>query len=188
MHAQVLGISVDSVPCLRAWADSLGSISYPLVSDFFPHGEIAQCYSILRKEGFSERAIFVIDRQGIIRYVDVHDIDDQPDNDELFRALAGLEPQVAAAPEASQAQAQLTPPAGVILYCTPWCPACRKARAYLQEHGIEYVEIDVSRDRAAAQRVREWANGYETTPTFDVQGTIIVDFDRARLDEALGLV
>jgi glutaredoxin len=187
MHAQVLVISVDSVPCLTAWADSLGGIAYPLLSDFFPHGEVAQCYSILRTEGFSERAIVVIARQRIIRYVDVHDIDNQPDNDELFRALAGLEPKVAALPEAGQSQSQPMRPAGVILHCTPWCPACRKARAYLQERGIEYVDIDVSRDRAAAQRVREWTNGYETTPTFDIQGAIVVDFDRAKLDEALGL-
>jgi glutaredoxin len=55
----------------------------------------------------------------------------------------------------------------------------------LQEHGIEYVEIDISRDRAAAQLVRGWANGYETTPTFSIRGRIIVDFDPAKLDRAL---
>jgi glutaredoxin len=185
MQAQVLGISVDSVPCLKAWADSLGGITYPLLSDFFPHGQVAQNYGILREEGFTERALFVIDKRGIIRYVDVHDIDDQPDNDALFRALAQLETNGAETQPASQPQAQPQPAADVILYCTPWCPACRKARVYLQEHGIEYVEIDISRDRAAAQLVRGWANGYETTPTFSIRGRIIVDFDPAKLDRAL---
>lgn len=184
MHAQVLGISVDSVPCLKAWADSLGGITYPLLSDFFPHGQVAQTYGILREEGYSERAIFVTDQQGTIRYVDAHDIDDQPDNEELFRVLAQLEPEAAAALAADEAKAQPTPAAEVTLYCTPWCPGCRRARAYLEERGVEYVEIDISRDRAAAQRVREWANGHETTPTFDMMGTIVVDFDQAKLDEA----
>jgi arsenate reductase-like glutaredoxin family protein len=186
MHTQVLGISVDSVPCLNAWADSLGGITYPLLSDFFPHGEVAQRYGVLREDGRSERALFVVDKQGIVRYVDVHDIDDQPDNEELFRVLAELEPEAAAVLATKQPQAQPTPPGDVTLYCTSWCPACRKARAYLQAHDIAYVEIDISRDRAAAQRVRGWANGNETTPTLDIKGTIIVNFDQDRLDEVFG--
>jgi glutaredoxin len=186
MQAQVLGLSVDSVPCLNAWADSLGGISYPLLSDFFPHGQVAQDYGILREEGFTERAIFVVDKLGIIRYVDVHDIDDQPDTEELFRVLADLEPNGPNAQAARQPQVQPEPSADVVVYCTSWCPACRKARAYLQEHGIEYVEVDISRDRTAAQRVRGWANGNETTPTFNIKGTVIVDFDPAKLDRAFG--
>jgi glutaredoxin len=183
MHTRVLGISVDSVPCLRAWGDSLGGISYPLLSDFYPHGQIAQTYSILRDEGFSERAIFVIDKEGIIHYIDVHDIDDQPDNDELLRVLAELEPEAAAAWKDEQLRPTPMPEARVTLYCTSWCPNCKLARAYLKEKGIQYVEVDISRDRAAAQRVREWANGNETTPTFDIDGTIVVNYNRARLDE-----
>jgi glutaredoxin len=182
-----LGLSVDSVPCLQAWAESLGDITYPLLSDFFPHGQVAQTYGVLRAEGYSERAIFVIDKQGIIQYVDVHDIDDQPDNEELFRVLAELEPQAAAAPPPVEPPPEPEPEADVILYCTPWCPACRKARAYLSEHGIDYVEIDISRDRAAAQRVRNWADGNQTTPTFNIKGTIIVNFSKEKLDEALGI-
>jgi glutaredoxin len=183
MRAQVLGISVDSVPCLQAWADSLGDITYPLLSDFYPHGEIIQRYGILRNEGYSERAIFVIDKHGIVRYVDVHDIEEQPDNDELFRVLAELEPgaleALAAIPTAPVPARQ----ADVVLYCTPWCPSCRQARAYLKERGIQYVEVDISRDRDAAQQVRKWANGNETTPTFEIRGTIVVEFNRAKLDE-----
>lgn len=188
MYTQVLGISVDSVPCLKAWADSLGGITYPLLSDFYPHGKVAQDYGVLRNEGHSERAIFVIDRQGIIRYVDVHDISKQPDNEELFRVLAKLEPEAAARiAAAAKSQPDVEPKADVILYCTPWCPNCRRARAYFQQHQIPYVEIDISRDRAAAQRVRGWANGNETTPTFNIKGTIIVDYDEAKLNRALGL-
>lgn len=187
MNTQVLGISVDSVPCLAAWAESLGGISYPLLSDFYPHGEVAQRYEVLREEGMSERALFIIDQEGIVQYVDVHDIDDQPDNEELFKILAELEPEGAAAWEAAQPEAQPMPTADVILYCTPWCPACRRARAYLEEKGIAFAEVDITTDRAAAERVRGWADGNETTPTFDVKGTIIVNFDQAKLAQVLGI-
>ncbi|UCC86836.1 MAG: redoxin domain-containing protein [Anaerolineales bacterium] len=187
MHAQVLGISVDSVPCLTAWAESLGGITYPLLSDFYPHGEVAQRYGVLRQDGRSERALFIIDKQGIVRYVDVHDIDEQPNNEELFRVLAELEPEAAAVLAATQPTAQPEPTADVVMYCTPWCPACRRARAYLQQHGIDYVEVDVFRDRAAAERVRGWADGYETTPTFNIKGTIIVGFEPDKLGQALGI-
>ena len=190
MNAQVLGISVDSVPCLEAWAESVGGITYPLLSDFWPHGQVAQTYGVLRPEGKSERAIFVIDKQGIIRYVDVHDIDLQPDNEELFRVLAQIDPQAAAATAArpaAQPPAEPTPTADVVMYCTPWCPDCRRARAYFKERNIACVEVDISRDRAAAQRVRGWANGNETTPTFNIKGTIIVNFDRAKVNQALGI-
>ena len=48
---------------------------------------MAEKYGVRRDEGFSERAIFAIDREGIIRYVDVHDIADKPSNDVLFAEL-----------------------------------------------------------------------------------------------------
>lgn len=188
MDTQVLGISVDSSDCLYAWAESLGGITYPLLSDFFPHGRVAQLYGVLRPEGYSERAIFVIDKQGVIRYVDVHAIDDQPDNEVLFAELYKLEPELAAKDrqflqrqqQAEMATEPVPPPAEVVMYCTPWCPACRRARAYLNEKKIPYVEIDISRDRTAAAQVRQWAKGNETTPTFLINGKVIIDF---RIDE-----
>ncbi len=193
VQTQVLGLSVDSTDCLRAWAESLGGITYPLLSDFYPHGAVAELYGVLLADGRSERAIFVIDKSGVVRYVDVHDIDQQPDNEVLFSVLAEIEPELAAAYQAAEAQeaAAATPAAvpqgDLILYCTPWCSTCRRVRAFLAENGIAYTEIDISKDRAAAARVRGWANGNETTPTFDINGTIIVDFDQARLREALGM-
>ena len=189
MQTQVLGLSVDSVPCLKAWADSLGGITYPLLSDFYPHGRVAEMYGVLRPEGKSERAIFVLDRQGIIRYVDVHDIDQQPDNDELFRVLMEVDPETANLFRSSQPPAALTsnePEADVVMYCTPWCPDCPEARRYFKQHDIPYVEIDISRDRAAAARVRGWANGNETTPTINIRGQVLVTFDQIKVEKALG--
>jgi glutaredoxin len=172
----------------------LGGITYPLLSDFYPHGEVAQTYGVLRSDGRSERAIFIIDKRGLIRYVDVHDIDDQPDNEVLFRELAKVEG--VPVPPPVQPESEPGAPVGtslggaqpkVTMYCTSWCPACRRARAYLKMNGVEFEEIDIGRDRDAAARVREWANGNETTPTFDVGGTIVVNFMRARLNDLLGI-
>jgi len=84
-------VSALTARLLKAWAESLGGITYPLLSDFWPHGAVAQKFGVLRPEGKSERAIFVMDRTGMIRYVDVHDIDHQPDNEVLFRELAEIE-------------------------------------------------------------------------------------------------
>jgi peroxiredoxin len=63
----------------------------PLLSDFWPHGGVARRYGVLRKEGYTERAIFIVDKKGIIRYIDIHDFDAQPDNQELFDVLKELE-------------------------------------------------------------------------------------------------
>ncbi len=189
MNTQVLGISVDSQPCLKAWADSFGDIQYPLLSDFYPHGQVAKMYGVLRAEGYSERALFVIDKQGIIQYVDVHDIDKQPDNEELFRVLGVLEPE-AAQREAERMAAMPPSPeptADVVMYCTAWCPGCRRNRLFFKEHHIEYTEVDISHNRDAAMRVRRWANGTETTPTFNIRGKILVDPSEDDLRRVLGI-
>jgi len=89
--AQVLGISVDSVPCNSAWAKSLGNLSYDLLSDFHPKGQVAKAYAAWREtDGISERALFIVDKEGRIAYKDVHNISDQPDNEDLFEVLRKL--------------------------------------------------------------------------------------------------
>jgi len=90
LEAQVLGLSVDSVPAHKAWADQLGGIDYPMLADFFPHGEVAKKYGILRPEGYSERATFVIDKQGIVRHIEVHEIGKLPDHAKIVEFLRGL--------------------------------------------------------------------------------------------------
>ncbi len=89
--AQVLGISIDSVPCHIAWAKSLGGISYDLLSDFHPKGEVARSFGAYREnDGIAERALFIVDKEGKLAYKDIHDISDQPDNEELFEVLRKL--------------------------------------------------------------------------------------------------
>ena len=132
-----------------------------MLSDFYPHGEVAQRFGVLRADGTSERAIFIIDKNGFIRYVDVHDIDDQPDNEELFRELAKVEgvPVPPPIPRDDGPGTETAPkpePAAmnVVMYCTPWCPACRRARGFFRQHGVPFSEVDITRDPEAAARVR----------------------------------
>ena len=89
--AAVLGISIDAQPAKAAWAKTLDSISYDLLSDFHPHGEVAQKYGVFRpKEGFSERAVFVVNKAGKIAWSKVYDIPELPKNEEVFAALRRL--------------------------------------------------------------------------------------------------
>jgi glutaredoxin len=185
LNTQVLGISVDTVPCLVAWANSLGGINYPLLSDFWPHGEVARCYDVLRKDGFTERAIFVIDRDGILRHAEVLDIARIPDNEALREIIRKIDPVAATLEPRIQPEDEPLPHGGIVMYCTPWCGDCKRARAWLAQKGLVYTEVDISRSAKAAAQVRAWANGNQTTPTFDIDGQIIVDFDAAKLEQVL---
>lgn len=91
--AQVVGVSVDSVPSHIAFAKSLGGIEhYPLLADFHPKGSVSQKYGVWKDDkGISERAIVIVDKQGIIQYIDVHDIGEAPDNAQLFDVLRELD-------------------------------------------------------------------------------------------------
>jgi glutaredoxin len=185
LNAQVLGISVDHVPCLKAWADSLGGIHFPLLSDFWPHGMVSESYGVLRTEGYSERAIFIIDKEGTIRYIDVHDIDNQPSNEILRQELKRLNPETSAVP-ANQPPANATlPHGGIVMYCTSWCPDCRRARVWLKARNLDYVEVDIDANPQAAAQLKEWTGGKRTTPTFDIDGKIVIDFNEKKLLEAL---
>ncbi len=145
---------------------------------------------MLRSEGRSERAIFVIDKRGVIRYVDIHDINLQPDNEVLFEILEEMEPLAAtrykSASRAPQPEPSPEPQADVVMYCTPWCPDCKRARGYFKERKIEYVEVDITRDRTAAARVRGWNNGLEHTPTFKIKGNILSEFNVPKIETLLG--
>jgi len=82
---------VDSVDSNAAWVESLGVESVPVLSDYWPHGQVAQSYGVLRQHGMTERAIFIVDKQGIIQYIDIHDFNSQPENEALFQVLERLE-------------------------------------------------------------------------------------------------
>ena len=88
--AVLLGITVDNIPTLYAWTNQMGKLWFPVLSDFYPHGKVAESYGVLRSDGTTERALFVIDKKGVIRYIDVHDINKRPSLEVLIRELEKL--------------------------------------------------------------------------------------------------
>lgn len=74
----VVGISVDSTTALNAWKKTM-DIEFPLLSDFYPHGAVAEKYGVLLPVGVAERAVIGIDAEGVVRYIDVHPIIEVPD-------------------------------------------------------------------------------------------------------------
>jgi len=88
--AVLLGITVDNVPTLFAWTNQMGKLWFPVLSDFYPHGKTADTYGVLRSEGISERALFIIDKAGILRYSYVSDINKRPDLKNIAAELEKL--------------------------------------------------------------------------------------------------
>jgi peroxiredoxin len=95
-NVQILGISVDSIYSHGAWT-AVRKLTFPLLADFHPKGEVAQKYQVMRdSDGFSERALFIIDTQGNIRYSHVApQLDHVPDIYELLDQLKQLGPSEA---------------------------------------------------------------------------------------------
>jgi alkyl hydroperoxide reductase subunit AhpC len=93
--AQVVGMSVDSIPSHIAWQEkSIGKLNFPLGSDFYPHGDVAKKFGVLREgppiPGINDRAIFIIDKGGKIAFSKVYDLGEQPENEEAFEVLRKL--------------------------------------------------------------------------------------------------
>jgi peroxiredoxin len=86
----LLGVSTDPIFALRAYADQEG-ITFPLLSDFWPHGAVAKAYGVFSEEvGIALRGSFLVDRDGVVRWAVVNDIPDARDVDEYKKAIASL--------------------------------------------------------------------------------------------------
>ena len=77
--AVLLGITVDNIPTLHSWTRQMGKVWFHVLSDFWPHGAVAKEYGVFRSDGLTERAVFIIDKEGIIRFIQVSDINKKPD-------------------------------------------------------------------------------------------------------------
>ncbi len=88
--AVLLGITVDNIPTLFAWTGQMGTLWFAVLSDFWPHGAVAERYGVLRGDGVTERALFFIDKAGIIRAIEVVDINTRPRLEELVANLEKL--------------------------------------------------------------------------------------------------
>jgi len=85
--AALLGVSVDNIPTLFAWTREMGGLWFPVASDFWPHGGLAKKLGILRSDGVAERTLILVDKQGVIKFLDVHDINVRPDLGPLVEAM-----------------------------------------------------------------------------------------------------
>jgi alkyl hydroperoxide reductase subunit AhpC len=95
LNAQVLDISVDSIPSHTAWRQKdIGPVKVPLCADFYPHAGVTRKFGILREgppvAGISERAAFIINKSGKIAFARVYGISELPNMEELIRALRNL--------------------------------------------------------------------------------------------------
>ncbi|MCX6005450.1 MAG: redoxin domain-containing protein [Chloroflexi bacterium] len=85
------GLSVDPIPSKKAWADNIGIKKVPLLSDFWPHGEVTMLYDIFReKNGFSERANILVDGKGNIALFKTYPLSQLPDIQEIIAAIKVL--------------------------------------------------------------------------------------------------
>ncbi|MBI4207786.1 MAG: redoxin domain-containing protein [Betaproteobacteria bacterium] len=91
MNVEILQISADPLPSLKAWAEQLGGLPFPLLSDYWPHGAIGKAYGVFNEErGMDKRSAFVLDTQGIIRYSKVYEPGTIPESKDLLERLRQL--------------------------------------------------------------------------------------------------
>jgi peroxiredoxin len=87
---QILGISVDSTFTLKAWANHEG-YKFPLLSDFWPHGAVAQIYGVFNeKAGLANRGTFLVDKQGAVRFAETNQPGEARDQSAWKKAIATL--------------------------------------------------------------------------------------------------
>ncbi|MFZ1947876.1 MAG: redoxin domain-containing protein, partial [bacterium] len=85
------GLSIDSEFTKKAWAESLGITKTPLLADFWPHGGVAAQYGIFReRNGYSERAVFILDENGVVRFKKIYPIKEVPDIKEIVAEVAKI--------------------------------------------------------------------------------------------------
>ena len=95
LNAQVMDISVDSIPSHIAWQKKdIGEVEIPLCADFYPHAEVTRKFGILREgapvPGISERAAFIVDKNGKIVFSKIYPLDELPDVREILATLQRL--------------------------------------------------------------------------------------------------
>ena len=91
MNVEILQISADTAPSLKAWAEHLGGIPFPLLSDYWPHGAVGKAYGVFNDErGMDKRAAFLVDAKGIIRWAKVYEPGTIPESKDLLEELRKL--------------------------------------------------------------------------------------------------
>ncbi len=130
--AALLGLSVDGAFCHQAFADDR-RLRFPLLADFEPKGRVARAFGVYREaDGTSERALFVIDDDGVIRWSHISPIHVNPGADGILRALGELAATVDAPRRALGATVHNQKTVSLVEYGDYECPHCRKAHPIVQ--------------------------------------------------------
>lgn len=91
MNVEILQISADTIPSLKTWAEQLGGLPFPLLSDYWPHGAVGSAYGIFNTErGIDARSVFLLDASGVIRYSHLYQQGTIPESADLLPRLAAL--------------------------------------------------------------------------------------------------
>jgi peroxiredoxin len=89
-EVELVTVSTDSMYALRSFADQEG-FTFPMLSDFWPHGEVARAYGVLHEDiGIALRGTFLVDRDGVVRWTVLNGIPDARDVEDYKRAIAAL--------------------------------------------------------------------------------------------------
>ncbi len=89
-NAQVFGICCDNIDSVHAWSGALGCLSFPVLADFWPHGQVCQAYGVLNEWGVPDRVMMLLDEQGCIAYLDNNHINEIPPTDPMLEVCKRL--------------------------------------------------------------------------------------------------
>lgn len=167
-HTQILGVSIDSHHCHANWARDLGGVSFPLLSDFQPKGEVAKAYGCyLEGPGITDRATVLIDASGVVRHASSVGPAGERDIAELASLAEGVD---AAFPGSREDFAAAPGTPGAVVYVRDACGASRAVRVAMDNLHLDGVKVcNVSQDAAALQTLKD-ASGAETAPCLVVDG------------------
>ena len=85
-------MSVDSAPSLRAFSAGLGGVPHPLLADFHPKGAVLQSYSVYNEDtGTARRSVFIIDKEGVIRWSELYQAGSLPNPDDVLGELEKIQ-------------------------------------------------------------------------------------------------
>ena len=174
-HAQVLGVSVDSIFSHANWARDLGGVSFPLLADFEPKGAVGRAYGVyLEKPGIDDRATIIIDSSGIVRYASSVTPSGQRNMAELLAQCEQIDRSTMAPKQSPEGGPGLPPDA--VLYIKS---RCGYSRATLLARDNLHLEAtlrvcNVSEDESAkADLVR--LSGKEQAPCLVLSGEVVLE-------------
>jgi len=91
LNVEILSISADPVPSIKAWGEKLGGVPFPMLSDYWPHGAVGKAYGVFNDErGMDKRAAFVLDAKGVVRYAKLYEPGTIPESKEMLEQLRKL--------------------------------------------------------------------------------------------------